>query len=126
VNQDVAVAPDGSFTVTVKAAAPEEYRVASGTTGTPSTTLVVAPRVALKVTADLTGLTGTVRPNLSGTPVQVQQQNAAGRWATIGKATATRTGSFSMTPAVLSGVYRARVVPGHGWAVGASAKVSVE
>jgi SpoIID/LytB domain protein len=127
VNQDVDAAPDGSFSVTIKAAAPEEYRVASGTIGTPSTTLVVAPRVAMKATGDLTGLKGTVRPNLPGMPVQIQQQNPAGRWTTIAKATATRTGRFSMTPtAGLSGVYRARVVPGHGWAVGASAKVSVE
>ena len=126
VNQDVAGAPDGSFSITIKAAAPEEYRVASGTIGTPSTALVVAPRVLLKVTSDLTGLKGTVRPSLPGTPVQVQQQNAAGRWATIAKATATRTGRFSVTPSLLTGVYRARVVPGHGWAVGASAKVSVE
>lgn len=127
VNQDVDAAPDGSFSVTIKAAAPEEYRVASGTIGTPSTTLVVAPSVAMKATADLTGLKGTVRPNLPGMPVQIQQQNAAGRWTTVAKVTASRTGRFSMTPtAGLSGVYRARVVPGHGWAVGASAKVSVE
>ena len=98
VNQDVAGAPDGSFSITIKAAAPEEYRVASGTIGTPSTSLVVAPRLSLKVTADLTGLKGTVRPSLPGIPVQVQQQNAAGRWATIAKATATRTGHFSVAP----------------------------
>jgi stage II sporulation protein D len=126
VNQAVDPDADGSFAVTVKAAAPEEYRVTSGTVSTPSTSLVVAPRVALKVTADLTGLKGAVRPILPGTVVQLQQQSGSGRWSTVAKAAATRAGRFSATPSILSGVYRARVVLGHGWAVGVSAKVSVE
>jgi SpoIID/LytB domain protein len=127
VNRSVDTAADGSFSVPVKAAAPEEYRVVSGTVATPSTKLLVAPRLSMKESADLTSLKGTVRPSLPGVSVQLQHQNAAtGRWTTVAKAAATRAGRFAATPSVLSGVYRARVVPGHGWAVGLSPRVTVE
>jgi SpoIID/LytB domain protein len=126
VNQHVDPVADGTFSITVKAPGPTEYRVTSGTVSTPSTSVVVAPRVALKVTADLTGLKGAVRPIVPGTVVQLQQQSSSGRWSTIAKAPATRNGRFTATPTVLGGIYRARVVLGHGWAVGLSPKVSVE
>jgi stage II sporulation protein D len=124
-NRTVDIDDDGSFSIAVKAAAPEEFRVTSGTIATPSTTLVVAPRVALKVSADLTTLKGAVQPSLPGTPVQIQQQKA-GRWGTIAKVDASRGGRFSFTPNLLGGVYRARVIAGNGWAVGLSKKVLVE
>ena len=126
VKRDVEIDDDGSFSVAVKAAAPEEFRVTSGTIATPSTKLVVAPRVALKVSADLTTLKGSVRPVLPGTPVQIQHQNATtGRWGTVSKVDATRTGRFAWTPRLLDGTYRARVIASGGWAVGLSKKVSV-
>ena len=125
-NRGVEPAADGSFAITVKAAAPEEYRVTSDTVSTPSTKVVVAPRVLLKTNADLTGLKGTVRPVVPGVPVQIQQLNGDGRWATIAKATPTRSGHFVAQAAVFGGAYRARVVAGHGWAVGISPKVLVE
>jgi len=127
VNREVDIDDDGSFSIAVKAAAPEEYRVTSGTISTPSTKLVVAPRLTMKTSADLTTLKGTVRPILPGTPVQIQQQSAStGRWGTIAKVSPNRTGRFSWTPSLLIGVYRARVVAGNGWSVGLSKKVSVE
>jgi stage II sporulation protein D len=126
VKRDVEIDDDGSFSVAVKAAAPEEFRVTSGTIATPSTKLVVAPRVALKVSGDLTTLKGSVRPVLPGTPVQIQHQNATtGRWGTVSKVDATRMGRFAWTPQLLDGTYRARVIAGGGWAVGLSKKVSV-
>ncbi len=125
-NRGVEPAADGSFAITVKAAAPEEYRVTSDTVSTPSTKVVVAPRVLLKTNADLTGLKGTVRPVVPGVPVQIQQLNGDGRWATIARATPTRSGHFVAQAAVFGGAYRARVVAGHGWAVGISPKVLVE
>ncbi len=126
VSRDVEIDDDGSFSVAVKAAAPEEFRVTSGTIATPSTRLVVAPRVAVKVSADLTTLKGSVRPVLPGTPVQIQHQNATtGRWGTVSKVDATRTGRFAWTPPLLDGTYRARVIASGGWAVGLSKKVSV-
>jgi hypothetical protein len=126
VKRDVEIDDDGSFSVAVKAAAPEEFRVTSGTIATPSTKVVVAPRVALKVSGDLTTLKGSVRPVLPGTPVQIQHQNGAtGRWGTVSKVDATRMGRFAWTPRLLDGTYRARVIAGGGWAVGLSKKVSV-
>jgi stage II sporulation protein D len=126
VKRDVETDDDGSFSVAVKAAAPEEFRVTSGTIATPSTKLVVAPRVALKVSVDLATLKGSVRPVLPATPVQIQHQNATTRrWGTVAKVDATRTGRFAWTPQLLDGTYRARVVAGGGWAVGLSKKVSV-
>ena len=126
VKRDVEIDDDGSFSVAVKAAAPEEFRVTSGTIATPSTKVVVAPRVALKVSGDLTTLKGSVRPVLPGTPVQIQHQNATtGRWGTVSKVDATRMGRFAWTPRLLDGTYRARVIAGGGWAVGLSKKVSV-
>jgi stage II sporulation protein D len=125
-NKRVDAAADGSFAVTVKAAAPEEYRVTSATVATPATTLVVAPRVALKVASDLASVKGAVRPIMPGTVVQIQQQSSTGRWTTIAKSTLTSTGRFAAPMAVFSGAYRARVVAGHGWAVGISPQVLVE
>ena len=124
-NRTVDIDDDGSFSIAVKAVAPEEFRVTSGTIATPSTKLVVAPRLALKVSADLTTLKGAVRPSLPGTPVQIQQQKA-GRWGTIAEVDASRGGRFSFTPNLLGGVYRARVIAGNDWAVGLSKKVLVE
>jgi len=126
VNRNVEIDDDGSFSVAVKAAAPEEFRVTSGTIATSSTKLVVAPRVAVKVSADLATLKGSVRPVLPGMPVQIQHQNAtSGRWGTVAKVDATRTGRFVWTPPLLDGTYRARVVARGGWAVGLSKKVLV-
>jgi SpoIID/LytB domain protein len=124
-NRGVATAADGSFAVTVKAAGPQEYRVTSDTVSTPPTKVVVAPRVLLKTNSDLTGLKGTVRPVVPGTPVQIQQLNGDGRWVTIAKATPTRAGRFVAQAAVFGGAYRARVVA-PVWAVGISPKVLVE
>jgi stage II sporulation protein D len=126
-NRDVDVDADGSFTISAKAAAPEEYRVVSDKVATPSVKLVVSPRLALKVTADLTALKGTVRPSLPGVPIQIQHLGeSTKRWTTIAKVTATRSGRFTLTPSLLTGVYRARVIPGSGWAVGLSPKVPVD
>ena len=126
VNRAVDIDDDGSFSIGVKAAAPEEYRVTSGSISTPPAKLVVAPLLTMKTSADLTSLKGTVRPSLRGTPVQIQRQRPSGRWSTIASVSASRTGRFSLTPDLLSGVYRARVVAGHGWAVGLSKKLPVE
>jgi stage II sporulation protein D len=125
-SRDVSPAGDGSYSLTVKANGPEEYRVTSGTVSTPLATVVVAPRVTMKVTADLTTLKGTVRPVLPDVPVQIQQRSAAGRWGTIAKVAPARTGRFATALPDLGGLYRARVVAGHGWAVGISDKVLAE
>jgi stage II sporulation protein D len=126
-NRAIRSAADGSFSVAIKPAAPAEYRVSSGGVATPSTKLVLAPSVTLKADADLTSLVGAVRPKLSGALVQIQQlDEAAGRWTPVAKTTVSASGRFTVTPPVLGGTYRARVVAAHGWAVALSPKVLVQ
>jgi hypothetical protein len=126
VSRNVDAAADGTFSVSVKAASPGEYRVTSDTVSTPATKVVVAPRVSLKAAADLASMKGAVRPVMPGTMVQIQQQSSSGRWSTVAKAELTRAGRFAAPIVVFDGTYRARVVAGNGWAVGISPKVLVE
>jgi hypothetical protein len=109
-----------------KAAGPTEYRVATDTVQSPPTKLAVAPRVTLKLSADLTSLKGAVRPAMADVPVRIQQLTPSGRWTTVLRATQSKTGRFVFSPPFLHGVYRARIVPGHGWSSGISARVTVE
>jgi stage II sporulation protein D len=123
----VRTAADGSFSVAIKPVAPAEYRVSSGGVTTSSTKLVLAPRVTLKASADLTSLVGAVRPKLPGALVQIQQlDDAAGSWTPVAKTTVSASGRYGVVPSILSGTYRARVVAAHGWAVALSPKVLVQ
>jgi stage II sporulation protein D len=126
-NRAIRPAGDGSFSVAIKAAAPAEYRISSGGVATPATKVVLAPRVTLKASADLTSLLGSVRPKLPGALVQIQQLNEAdGSWKPVVKTTASTSGRFEVMPSILGGTYRARVVAGNGWAAALSPKVLVE
>jgi stage II sporulation protein D len=115
----------GAFSIPFKAAAPADFRLVGSGLTTPDTSLAVAPAVALKVAADYSSLTGTLRPKLPGTPVQIQQVDASGRWSILARTTASTTGRFSAPLDVTPGTYRARVVAGHGWAAAVSPKVVV-
>ena len=86
--------------------------------------LRMAPLLTLKAARDLTTLKGLVRPVLRGTSVQIQQLGR--RWATVAKVRPSRYGRFGFEPSAPGGVYRARVVPGNGWAVALSPKVSLQ
>jgi hypothetical protein len=119
-----AAASDGSYSVTVKAVAPAEYRVTTESLSTPSTKVLVAPLLTLKASRDLTRLKGVVRPVVPGASVQIQQLGR--RWTTVAKVLPSRTGRFGFAPSAPGGVYRARVVPGNGWAVGLSPKVALQ
>jgi stage II sporulation protein D len=125
-NRKVEPAGDGSFALDAKAAGPTEYRVATDTVKSPPTKLAVAPRVTLKLSADLTSLKGAVRPASADVPVRIQQLTSSGRWTTVLRATQSKAGRFVFSPPFLHGVYRARIVPGHGWSSGISARVTVE
>ena len=91
---------------------------------TPSTNVVVAPLLTLKASADLTAVRGVVRPVVPGAAVQIQQLGR--RWTTVAKVLPARTGRFGFAPSAPGGVYRARVVPGNGWANALSPKVSLQ
>jgi stage II sporulation protein D len=123
-NRAIAAAEDGSYSVTVKATGPAEYRVTAEGLTTPSTKVVVAPLLTLKASRDLTTLRGVVRPVLSGTSVQIQQLGR--RWTTVAKVRPSRSGRFGYAPAAPGGVYRARVVPGGAWAVALSPRISLQ
>jgi stage II sporulation protein D len=126
-NQAIRTAADGSFSVGIKASAPAEFRATTGGVSTLSTTVVVAPRVNLKASADLTSLVGAVRPKLLGARVQVQQRDdATGTWTPLASTTVTASGRFIVTPSALGGTYRARVFAGRGWAVALSREVLVQ
>jgi len=122
-NRPVKLAADGTYSMTLKAAGPASYRVTSEAMETPSTNLVVAPKLTLKASADHTTLIGVVKPVLKGVQVQIQQLGQ--RWAVVASVPPTRTGRFTFSP-LAGGVYRARVVAGHGWAVGLAPKVSLQ
>jgi stage II sporulation protein D len=110
-------APDGSFSVPLKASGPAEYRVTSGTLATPETQLVVSPAVTLKIVPDTSSVAGTVKPKLPGTGVQIQQLTPSGTWNTVATTSVSASGSFSTAFAITPGSYRARVAAGNGWAV---------
>jgi stage II sporulation protein D len=123
-NRAIAADADGSYSLTVKAVGPAEYRVTTESLSTPSTNVVVAPVLTLKASRDLTKLKGVVRPVVPGASVQIQQLGR--RWTTVAKVLPSRTGRFGFAPSAPGGVYRARVVPGNGWAVGLSPKVALQ
>ena len=120
----VVPAADGSYSVSVKAAGPAQYRVTTENASTPWTKVAVAPLLTLKATADLTTLKGIVRPVVPGTAIQIQQLGR--RWTTVAKVLPSRNGRFGFAPSAPGGVYRARVVPGSGWAAALSPKVALQ
>jgi SpoIID/LytB domain protein len=124
-NRAVTVDEDGSYSVTVKAVAPAQYRVSTEDVTTPSTSVVVAPALTLKATKDLTRVKGVVKPVLPGVSVQIQQLGRT-RWTTVAKVLPSRVGRFGFAPSAPGGVYRARVVPGGGWAVALTPKVPLQ
>ena len=124
-NRGVEPGDDGSYSVTVKAAAPAEYRVSTESTVTPATSVAVAPLLTLKASPDLTRLKGVLKPVLPKISVQIQQV-VHGRWTTMTKIQPTRLGRFTFDPSAPGGVYRARVVPGGGWAAALTPKVALQ
>ena len=124
-NRAVEPGDDGSYSVTVKATGPAEYRLSTDSTVTPATSVVVSPLLTRKASGDLTKLKGVVKPVLRKTSVQIQQV-VNGRWTTMLKILPSRAGRFTFVPSGPGGVYRARVVPGGGWAVALTPKVSLQ
>jgi stage II sporulation protein D len=119
-------APDGTVQVTVKAAAPVQYRLTSSGVNTDPTKLLVAPKVRLRLPSAPTAISGIVRPALfAGVPVQIQRAGSTGGWMTVARGTVASSGAFSVALAVRPGTYRARVAAGKGWAVAVSPPLQV-
>ena len=115
----------GAIAVGVKAAAPTEFRLAAGPATTPPTTLRVTPSVQLQVPIAPTSLAGRVRPVIAEAPVSIQRARSGGGWATVARARVDARGRFAAGLAVTPGIYRARVVPGHGWGTAVSGELQV-
>jgi hypothetical protein len=115
----------GSFSVTVRPTVSVRYRLAAGSARTGATLVGVAPRISLVSPGDLSELSGTVRPVLNGTVVEIQRLNGRA-WQVVARTAVDATGGFTAGLDVTPGSYRARVpAPGRGLVAGTSATVVV-
>ena len=118
------VPKNGQITATLSPKVSTAYRLSVAPIRSSAVQLTVAPLVRLFVSDDRLAVRGLARPVLSGSAVQIQKLAQTG-WITVA---ATRTGvngDFSATVEVTPGAYRARVVPGRGFAAGVSKVVKV-
>ena len=82
----------------------------------------VASRVTLKTAPG--GVSGLVRPVLPGVIVTIQRQEGK-RWTSAGTSTVDEQGAYTTELALAPGVYRARVAPRPGYALGLSKTLTV-
>ncbi len=112
-------AADGTITVAAKPTLSTDYRVATAALAAAPVHVAVAPRIRFAGAPAANELRGSVRPVLPGASVQIQRQGAvATSWTTVSTAPLDAEGSFDAMLQLAPGVYRARIAPGHGWAVG--------
>jgi hypothetical protein len=116
---------NGAVSVTVSPKVTTDYRLESGGFRTSVVRVSVAPLVQLAAGADGVSVSGTVRPLLPGASVQVQRLDSGG-WETITQTTVGSDGSYSATLDLSAGSYRARVIGGHGFAMGLSDTLVVQ
>jgi SpoIID/LytB domain protein len=101
-----------------------DYRLESGGFRSGIARVGVAPLVKLSAAADGISLSGQARPVLAGSAVQVQRMGVDG-WETVATTTTNPQGLFSAQLDLSPGSYRARVVAGHGFAIGLSNTLTV-
>ncbi len=121
-----ALSPDatGAFQLTETPELSADYRLVAGKATGPSLHVGVAPLVTLVALDGSAGVSGTVQPLLTGATVGLQQQVGT-TWTTLTTATVDQSGSFQMLyPLQSGGLYRARVAPGQGFAVGVTEPLS--
>jgi stage II sporulation protein D len=111
---------DGSFAATMRPTASGQYRLTAGAVHTAPITVGVAPRVILDPVVESMSITGSVRPVLNGTSVEIQRL-AGTVWRTVGRATVDPAGVFSTYMRIPPGSYRAHIpTPGRGLVAGTS------
>jgi hypothetical protein len=115
---------NGAVSPVVRPKVTTDYRLESGGFRSGALRVPVAPLAQLSAGADGVSVTGLARPVLPGAAVQVQRLGSSG-WAKVAQTTMASDGSFNAQLALSSGSYRARVVAGHGFAVGLSKIVVV-
>jgi stage II sporulation protein D len=113
----------GTVTPKVKPVQSSRFRLVADDIASGAVAVSVAPTVGLHVPAALTGFWGTVRPRLAGTTVTIQRQAGAG-WRVVANVKTTAKGRFTLSRAVVSGTYRARV-SAKGFAIGLSKPVTI-
>jgi SpoIID/LytB domain protein len=113
----------GTVTPKVKPVQSSRFRLVADDIASGAVAVSVAPTVRLHVPAVLTGFWGTVRPGLAGTTVTIQRQAGTG-WRVVANVKTTAKGRFTLSRAVASGTYRARV-SAKGFAIGLSKPVTV-
>jgi hypothetical protein len=120
---DLAVGADGAFGLPFKGERTTDYRLSTARLKSAPLRVKVASRVTLKAAPG--GVSGVVRPVLPGVIVTIQRQ-AGTRWTPAGTATVDEQGAYTAELALEPGVYRARVAPRPGYAVGLSKTLTVE
>ena len=121
-----ALLPDesGSFALVVKPQVTTWYRLVWGSVHAAQAKISVAARVV--ATAAPGSVQGTMRPASASAPVQLQEQQADGSWATLSSTTTDATGGWTFAGALQPGTYRVRCAPGHGIVAGSSAPFAVQ
>ncbi len=113
----------GSFSAIVKPQATTQYRLAWASVRAGLTRVSVASRVSAVLTS--AGAQGTVRPLVTGTQVELQQQEGSG-WLSVASTVTDATGAWSFAGPLQPGTYRIRCVTGHGLVAGLTPAVLVQ
>jgi hypothetical protein len=100
------------------------YRIEVRGAASPPILLRVAPRVQLALASDGTGLSGTVRPRLTGANVTIERRRGSG-WAEVARVRVDKAGSFRAALTVSPGSYRARVAATEGFVEGVTDVLAV-
>jgi stage II sporulation protein D len=114
-----AVDPDGSgaFAVKLSPTATTRYRLSTGAVRGALIEVRVMPQVS--TTESATGVEGTIRPDIVGSPLALQRQDGS-RWATVATDVTGAGGTFAISATLSPGTYRVRCAPGHGLSPGDS------
>jgi stage II sporulation protein D len=108
---------NGLVSLSVSPTRSTRFRIEAEGASSPALLVPLAPRVELRQSVDLTGLSGLVRPRLRGAQVTLERRRGA-TWEQVGKAVVDAAGAFGAELAVEPGSYRARVAKTGDWAEG--------
>ena len=120
---DLMLGPDGSFATIVRPQVTTQYRLVWGTVRAGLAKIAVAPRVDASTSAS--AVTGSIRPVLAGSTVELQQQSGTA-WTTVASTVTDASGAWSFAGTEPAGSYRVRCAPGQGLAAGVSATLLVQ
>jgi hypothetical protein len=118
------VPKNGQIAATLAPKISTAYRLSASGIRSGAVQLSVAALVRIFASADRFSVTGLARPVLSGSSVQIQKLALTG-WTTVAQTRTGADGNFSASVDVIPGAYRARVVPGRGFAPGVSKVLKV-